>query len=164
MPKGKYASHLKDVPRYLGDDQSHQDKVTEAKRLWTGSDLRASSLAKLYVTIREEKEQKQRELSEVQVRLDAVEQLLVSTMDTEEISSIKLDSGRSISTWMEPYPQVTDAEAFRLWCIENGLERSLRLWPSTTASLVKQRLMDGKPEPPGITIYAKSVVRLGSQR
>ena len=85
-------------------------------------------------------------------------------MDTEEISSIKLDSGRSISTWMEPYPQVTDAEAFRLWCIENGLERSLRLWPSTTASLVKQRLMDGKPEPPGITIYAKSVVRLGSQR
>lgn len=164
MPKGKYAEYLKDTPRYLGDDQSYLDKVNEAKRKIAKEPLPLSTLAKMYVAAREEYAQVDKLLKAIGVKLEATEQLLVQTMEAEDVSSLKLDTGRSISTWIEPYPQVTDQEAFRQWCVENGLERSLRLWPATTTSLVKQRLMDGKPEPPGITIYSRNIVRMGSER
>ena len=40
----------------------------------------------------------------------------------------------------------------------------MTLHPATMQSLVNQRLVDGEPEPPGISIWAQDVIRLGSER
>ena len=60
--------------------------------------------------------------------------------------------------------QVVDREAFRLWCdADPDLRRKMTLPWQTTNSLTKQLLLDGQPEPPGVTIWAKTTVRMGSE-
>jgi len=49
-----------------------------------------------------------------------------------------------------------------VWCVAEGLERQMSLPWQTTNSLTKARLLEGEPEPDGVTCYAKTKVRLGS--
>lgn len=163
MAKRKYEDVLKDVPR-LPELESQREKVEELKRALAEDPnfipLRASRLAVLYSEIREQKEQIQEQLSAVQVRLDAVTSLLIDCMDVEGITSLQLETGRSVSTWPEPYANIVDRDAFREWCLAEGLGRSMTLHPSTISALVKQRLLSGEPEPPGVKVYSKDVIRL----
>ena len=95
--------------------------------------------------------------------LDAYQSLMVAQFEAEGISSLKLSTGQPIVTYEEPYAQVIDKDAFRLWCIKQGLERSLVLPWQTTNKITKDMLLAGDPEPDGVTIYAKTRVRLGSE-
>lgn len=103
-------------------------------------------------------------LSEAQRILEAHEQLLIESYETDERgwgeygaseSTVRLPSGSSVSAQWEPYPKVEDKERFRQWCVKNGLEQSLQLWPSTMASITKQYLMAGQPEPDGVVAYGR---------
>lgn len=109
-------------------------------------------------------------VKQVNVRKAAYEQLLAESHDNDEPgwgmygagdNTVRLPDGGSVSIQREPTGKVKDKEAFRRWCIENGLETSLQLWPSTANSIVKQRCVDGMPPPDGIEVFAltKTVLR-----
>jgi hypothetical protein len=109
-------------------------------------------------------------LAEAQKRVTAYEQLLADSHDKDETgwgqygasdNTVKLQSGQSVSVQHEPTAKVEDPEKFRLWCIANGYENALRLWPSTTNAITKERLVAGKPEPDGVKayVYTKIVLR-----
>lgn len=106
------------------------------------------------------------------LRMEAYEQMLAASHNADEPgwgmygagdNTVKFTDGGSVSVQREPTGKVKDKEKFRLWCIENGLETQLQLWPSTMNSIVKQRCLDGLDEPDGVEIYStrKVVLRKG---
>ncbi len=110
-------------------------------------------------------------LSEVNKRVTAYEQLIVDSHDSDEAgwgthgaapNAIRLPSGSTVSVQLEPTGKVEDKEAFRLWCVANGYEKSLQLWPSTMNAMVKKMLLDGEKEPDGVKAYILPKVVLRS--
>jgi hypothetical protein len=116
------------------------------------------------------------------VLLEAFQELMTDAMENEGIKSVKLQDGRGVTTYDEPFAQVVDKDKYREWCMHTcdcgmrdaahnadnphwdghapvTLERSLQLPWSTTNSLNKKRLERGLPEAPGVTSWAKTVVR-----
>lgn len=166
MAKPKYAHLIDNLPRLLGAEPAYQvkvDAVKQALRDDINFVMHAAFLAKEYVNVRMEKENVEDELSEINLRLEAVSQLMAEQFEVEGVSSLKTDSGRTISVYAEPYPQVHDKELYRQWCLSKGFERDMHLWPSKTAALTKEMLLAGEPEPPGVTCYAKTKFRLGGE-
>ena len=157
---GKYSSvatHLLPKP----EASEFQEKVNLVKD--SVQDMSHAALAKAIVLIRAEKEAAKKAVSQINVRLVAHEQLLTDAFEEAGVTNLKLDTGDSISTQIKPYARVNDRAAFRLWCINNGLEDALVLpWQSTNA-LVSDRLIEGLPEPDGIETYKQptGVLRKG---
>lgn len=95
-----------------------------------------------------------------QLLADSYERLMAKQMETEGVASLRLASGASVSKYDEPVAKVVDKEAFRQWCIENGYERQLRLWPSTTTTIAKERTLAGEAPPDGVEVTVRTIVRL----
>lgn len=101
-------------------------------------------------------------LYECNLKIEAVTQLIFKSEDDGEpgwgaygakANAVRLQDGTSVSVQEEPRCKVEDKEKFRQWCIQNGLENALQLWPSTMESLTRERLLKGQPEPDGVTAY-----------
>ncbi len=97
-------------------------------------------------------------LKDIELTLEAYTQLAIDQFEVEGTTSLKLDDGSTVRVQTTPYAGVVDKEVYRLWCIQNGLERELMLWPSKTAALTKERLLEGLPEPDGVKAYLKSSI------
>src|SRR5688572_20066949 len=164
MARGKYAHVIDALPRMQGENPDYQQKVQAVKDAMAADpDFKrhASYLAAKYAALRDEKEEIQAALYDVNLRLEATTQLMADQFENEGIASLKTDSGRSISVYLEPHPQVVDKEAFRRWCdADPDLRLKMMLWPATTAKLVKDRLLEGEPEPPGVTTFAMTNVMM----
>jgi hypothetical protein len=123
----------------------------------------ASEYARIYAELRKVRDTIGAWDSWVGLLLEAYQELMTAQMEVEGTEAIRLSTGQPISVYLEPYSQVVDKEAHRLWAIEEGLERQMSLPWSTTNSLTKQRLLAGEPEPPGVKLFSKTKVRLGSE-
>jgi hypothetical protein len=160
MP-GKYAHVIPGLPRELGTEPAYQTKVNAAKAVIRSEPdfkLHASALAKRYLAIRREKDLMKEQLSEVDLRLTAVTQLLADQYEVEGTSSVKLEDDSSVSIVLEPHASVFDRDALRAWAIEQGLERSLALPPMTVIALTKERLLQGLSEPDGVKAAVRSKI------
>jgi hypothetical protein len=159
--KSKYSEILRDVEQTFGVEPDYQAKVDLVKQsILTNTPRTSSALLQKYFEARNDRDRVQIALYDANLRLEAVQQLLIRQMEADNISSIRLAAGLGVSTWNEPLAQVRDPEAFRLWCLEQGLERKMTLHPSSIQSLVRKRLEAAEEEPPGIVIYSKPVIRL----
>lgn len=136
-------------------------KAAEGLRLVAKGRRHAARYAAGYAEVRKLQAIINRYSSNAELLQEAYTQLFVDQAENEGITSITLDSGRGVSYTLEPYPSVVDKAAFRRWCIEDGLEESLSLHPSTTKALVKKRRLDGLPDPDGVTVFNKPQMRLG---
>ena len=102
-------------------------------------------------------------LKKVNKRLMAISQLLDESLDRDEPgwgqygagpTTVKLSSGATVSVQYKPACKVKDKEQFRRWCIDNGLEQSLQLWPTTMQSISSQKLLEGEPLPDGVVAHS----------
>lgn len=164
-PAGKYDAIMPTLPKAPPADPSYQEKVDELKRSVT--DRSAISLASQYVDMRARKAALDAQLYDVNMRIAAYEQLLADSQEQQAAgwgdygvkdNAIKLPSGDTIRIQREPSGKVVNKEAFRLWCIYNGYENQLQLWPSTMNGIVKERLVAGEPVPDGTEAYAYTKV------
>lgn len=119
----------------------------------------AGYLAAVYASVRRDKDEIESELSDCNARLAAIETMMFEQMEVEGLRQIKLSDGGTVNRGYEPTAKVLDKEAFRLWCVANGLERSLQLWPSTTTAMCKERMQKGLPDPDGISTQARQKIR-----
>ena len=91
----------------------------------------------------------------------ALEQLLVDAYQAENLQSLKLDDGDSVSTQVEPYVVVVDKVALREWLKVNGhaelLETLVPAW-QTINSMLKDRLLEGMEPPPGTEAYLRNKI------
>lgn len=122
------------------------------------------SLVRAYIMVRKEHEEAKALLSMLQLRLTAFEQMVAESQDTEEAgwgeygatpNTLKLVDGTSVRVDTEPQGKVVDKEAFRLWCLANGLEKSLQMWPSTMNAMAKEMLLNGQAPPTGVEVFLR---------
>lgn len=128
-------------------------KVAEGKQY-------ASKLAQAYAQARAVKDLYEDHEYELNLTIEALEQLLTDQYENEGIKNLKLDDGGSVGTQSEPAAKVVDKEAFRQWCVKNGLEKSLQLWPSTTNAMVKEMCLKRQNPPDGVEVEARTKVVL----
>jgi hypothetical protein len=80
---------------------------------------------------------------------------LVDEIMAVRSTDLKLNLSPTVYYQSEPYAVVEDKDKFRKWCVENELGEQLQLWPTTTQSIVKQRLLAGDTLPDGVTATNK---------
>lgn len=152
MPS-KYDGLFARLPRVLGTDPVYQDKINAIKDLLVArSDFvrQGHALAKRYTELRRQKDRINRELSDTQVELDAITQLMESQFEVEHTTSIKLSNGDRIRIEPGIHGKVVDHVAFREWCMQDeDLRQKLTLHSATIAAIVKEMLLEGLAEPPG---------------
>jgi hypothetical protein len=147
----------------LGEEPKYQEKVDALKtkmRDDLGADLNATYLANMYLEARNEKDDVKEQLSEVDLKITALEQLITERFEVEDVSNIRLASGALVNVQNEPYASVEDRDLNRQWAIDSGLERSLQLPWATLNSHVKELLPMGEPIPPGVKLWVRTTVRL----
>jgi hypothetical protein len=168
---GKYDSVLPALKPRPVEDAGWQAQV-DAEKLQIEY-REATMLAHLYAVARAEQDVKKAELSLVNVRVAALEQLLAESQDAGAEgwgqygvaeNALRLPDGSTVRVQAEPYGKVVDREAFRQWCVDNGYGGQLQLWPSTMNAIVKERLLHGDPEPAGVEAYSyKKIVFTGAK-
>ena len=154
---GKYTAVASKLPPLQPDDKPYQDKVEEVKSE-ISKRFTSKEFLKCYCEMRKVKDEARDLLSAANLELEAVSQLLIEQFETEGIESKKLDTGESLGIHPEPYPVINDPEKFRVWCLEQGLEQSMKLPWQSTAAIVKERLLGGEPEPPGVSTFANNKI------
>ena len=97
-------------------DASVNTLLAIGKRL-AADKAHAAGFAAGYADVRVIKDAIDSWASSAQLLVDAYEGLMLEAYEAEGVSSIRLESGASVSTTSEPYGQVVDKEAFRLWCM-----------------------------------------------
>ena len=162
--RSKYRKVLEGKPVHLGTDDAYQEKVNKEKdrirEMLTagGATLSASRLARLVSKQRLKISGIEAVLYDANLSLEAAQQMLVEQFDVDDVISLRLDNGGSVRVQPEPYAKVEDKAALRKWCDENGLSDQLALpWPSLN-SIVKERLLDGQPEPTGTSVWIRNKV------
>jgi hypothetical protein len=156
--KGKYADVIPHLPKYKPEfeDPNYQAKVDAVKTHLRGKyDLTGVNLAALYAEQRTVKDKLDEQVYNNNLMIEALCQLLYDRYEIEGVTSVALFEGPTIRIQMEPYGKIEDPEAFRKWCIETGLEKKLTLPWNSMNSIVKERLLNGEPEPPGVKAYQK---------
>jgi len=118
----------------------------------------ASRLSEGYAEVRKAKDALKESLSGLNLVLNAYEQLVIEQLEVEGTTGLTLTNGDKIRSQPEPHAKVEDPDAFREWCVKEGLERSLQLPWGTTNSMTKERLLNGDPEPPGVKAYSRDKI------
>lgn len=149
---GKYDRVIRDLPLMPVERSERQERIDALKiELFKHPDVAGvpgmmftpAELADAYIKLRRRKDELEEQLSALQLRIDAAEQLIPELWEAEDIQSLKLADGASVAVQPTPYAGVEDKESFRQWCLEQGLEREMHLaWASTNA-LMKERLLNG---------------------
>jgi hypothetical protein len=166
---GKYSEVVKTLSREPVKDTAYQTRVDEKKAeiLRTLQEVTPESLGKAYAMSRALKDDIEGELSLLNLELAALEQLITTSHEAGDPGwgaygaspdTVRLPTGASISVGVEPLTAVEDKEAFRVWCIDNGYEHQLQLWPSTANAMVKDRLLEGLSTPDGVRVYMRNKI------
>jgi hypothetical protein len=129
--------------------------------------LNGQSLADLYVIARADVETVAKAMSDANLILEAVSQMLIASQDSGDSDwgafgasdrGLRLTNGDAIRTQPEIYPVAKDKAAFREWCFANGLRNRMDLPPKPMTDLAKSRLLHGESEPTGMTIYVRTKI------
>lgn len=152
----KYAGVVEGLPKQQPEQTERRIAVESVK-----TELASAALVEVlevYETLRKQKDELKDDLSALEVRIDAHEEVIIDLYEAEGLQSVTLEGGAKVDCRTEPGAQVEDPELFRQWCVENGLERSLRLPPASANSLVKERLLHGETLPDGVQAFARTTV------
>src|SRR6266705_497324 len=106
----KYARLRNSLPAYE-QESTFQMKVEEWKKHSYGEnpeDANLSSLTATFTAKRQEKEILEEEISEINVSLEALSQMIVANMQANEQDSVRLSSGATVFLSYEVYPSVED--------------------------------------------------------
>lgn len=149
---------LKDKLRQFVPEPTYQDAVDEIKKVWVklspkemGEEFKGLKLRKIEISDEEK---------EINMKIEALSQLLVEWMEREEIESVRLDSGGVLTQTLSPYPRVVDEEQLLAWLREEHPTERLKLPWAVLERIVRERLEEGHPLPDGVEVFLKNSVKL----
>lgn len=158
------------VAELLDEAKTALKSILALEKRATGGKRHATEFARAYAECRKVRDALGEFDSAIGLVIEAYCALMVEQFEVEGISGLKLENGQPVSTYPEPYAQVTDKEKFRQWCLkqvdEQGnqvLAAQMSLPWQTTNALTKALLLEGLPEPDGVTAYSMTKVRLGGE-
>lgn len=150
---GKWAWLRGKFPR-LPLDPKYDDVLAAARDTFREKSL--SELVALYNAKKDAKDAKERELSEIDADIVALEQLIWSEMERQDIDSVKIGDYR-FTRKPEPAARAEDKAALLEWALEN-MRDNLSLHPSTLTAIVKAALEANEDIPPGVTVNVRDTV------
>lgn len=151
---GKYTELAKTLPR--APKAEFGEEVIRAKEEF--QERSPGALARAYEEAKAAKASAEEAVKAVNVRIRALEDLLYNAYEEAGITSLKLESGRTVSVNPEPYVTVLDRDAVREWAKENGHERDLNFNANTLSAIVKSRALNRESLPPGVELKVWSRV------
>jgi hypothetical protein len=173
---GKYDDVIAHLAAAPVTDLKYQEKIDAAKLELTvdreTGEIQTrtpEALVAAYAALRAEDARLDAARYGLQVQITALEQLIVASWDADAEgwgtygagpNTVKLRDGTACDVEQVPEGKVDDPEKFRQWCIANGLEHKLQLWPSTMNAIAKERTLAGAPPPDGVSVYARTKIRL----
>lgn len=160
---GKY-SKLRGVVPTFEEDVSYQAKVNDAKQLLLSAEnLEAANvnrLAALFAARKAMKDAHEETISELNVEIEALSQLLCDALEDQSIQKVELASGAVLFLQDTPYPKVVDKEALLEWIKKNKMSSLLGINHQTLKGLTNELLVSGKPAPVGVEVYLKTQARI----
>lgn len=154
---GKYDALKGKLPQFQ-QESSFQAKVDEMKAQFVG--LAATDLVREYKLARQQKQDHEEQIADLNVGLEAISQLLVDQMEAGGLMKFSLASGETCFQQTEPYSSIQDQQALLAWIKKQRLQSLLTLQWQTMNALNKERLIAGKPPLPGTQVFLKTSIRL----
>lgn len=114
--------------------------------------MKTVDLVTAYTEVRRKKEEIEETLKPVDNRLFVLTTLIAERFDEEEIKSLKLDSGESVSVSMRTTYKITDNAKFIAWIHESGLQEELKVNSQRLQSLAGGYLSEMEQLPPGVEV------------
>lgn len=166
---GKYTQLRGKVPAFV-EETTYQDKINEEKRnilgVESGEGANVNRLAAFFASQKTAKDKLEDEISEYNIRLEALSQLLCDALQEQSIEKLTLASGATGFIQDTPYPQVKDKGALMAWIKKHKMQSLLGINYQTLKGVTNERLVAGQPPPAGVEVYLKTQFRLrgnGSQ-
>jgi hypothetical protein len=160
---GKYSTLRGKIPAFQ-EESSYQEKVNDEKLLILGSandeDANVTRLASLFVAAKQTKDAYEDKISELNVRLEALSQMIVEHLEGEQIQKVELASGALIYLQDTPYPIVKDRDAVLDWIKKQKMQSLLTVHFQTLKAMTSERLVTGKPCIPGTEVFLKTQARV----
>jgi len=155
--KGKY-----DKPPI---DQSYKEKQDEYLNTPLEGGLSPSQLddfgvASLYYEVKLAKEAAESVARKYELKKDALARLMADRFEEDGKTSTSFVNGGSMRITPDVYPVVKNQQELLAWVKANNMEAVLTLNYQTMASMVKQRLIEGKSLPDGIDVFLKDKLTL----
>lgn len=157
------------------DNPAYQEKVNQVKAGGQGplvvndslpllpapAPQSLTALAEAYSEARDFQERLEEHLKDVNLRLEALKQLLVERMQNEKISTLRLQNGQRFTEVFEPVAVVKDPQQLLTWVRQQGLESLLTLPWQRLNAMVKEALEPGGSGllPDGVEVYALSKIQ-----
>lgn len=164
---GKY-SKLRGVVPAFEEDSSYQARVNDAKQLLLSAEnLEAANvnrLAALFAARKAMKDAHEETISELNVEIEALSQLLCDALEDQSIQKVELASGAILFLQDTPYPKVVDREAVLEWIKKEKMQGLLTIHYQTLKAMTSERLVAGKPCIPGTEVYLKTQARIRNAR
>ena len=157
---GKY-SHLKTkIPALTPEDQFKSSaekiniRVLELLELHQG-EITPATMASLYISLKEEKAELEREVSRLEIELEAHKRVVIDAFESEGIEAVRLTIGKNVFYNAEPHSIIRSQEKLRAWAKEHDMERLLVLPWQTVNAMTKDYLLKGENPPDGVEAYMK---------
>jgi hypothetical protein len=164
---GKWNSLRKKLKK-LPLDRDFKTKVDEEKLRILGMPKKNRSpegdfannvrLARLFVNAKLEKQ----EISNLNVTLEALSQLIADSLEGEEVEKVELVDGVTITLHSEPYCSVKDRSKLFAWIKKYRRVELVGVAWATLNSMVKGNIESGIKDavPPGVEVFLKTGVRV----
>jgi len=167
---GKY-THLKGSMTKFTGEPEYQDRVNAEKDRvnnqlqFEGKKAGLREYAEVLLRARLEKARLEKLEKVENLTIEAMQQVLVSLLEDQTLTNIKLDMGVSMSIKDDVYCKVDNKESFYTWIEDTDQMDLLTVNYQTMSSLVKKRISGeivvGEGEeaiPPGIETYFKQSI------
>jgi hypothetical protein len=119
------------------------------------SQLDDFGVAKLYFKVKLAKEAAESVARRYEMQKDALARLMAERFEEDDKTSTSFTNGGSMRITPDVYPVVKNPGQLLAWVKANGMESVLTLNYQTMQSMVKQRLLEGKPIPDGVDVFLK---------
>jgi hypothetical protein len=158
MP-GKYTKYRGKLPVFQ-NESSYQKKVDVEKQSFSQHFETTEQLAEQLATERRIKESYEERLKHINCRMEALSQLLVDRLETDNMERVVLSGGVSVGLYDGVYPAVDDETKFYAWVDAEGLDDLYTVHYQTLKGMCGELLAEGKEPPPGVKVYLKTQARV----
>jgi len=148
---------------FNGSEKDWREKVDAAKRRLVGAanpeDANVARLARKVATARREKHELEERISELNLDLAALDEVMAQVLENEEQQSVKLSDGVVVYLKRTVYPSIFDKQKSFAWMKKHlspaELFGMLSVHPSTYKSFVTDLVERGEEPPAGTKVFIK---------
>lgn len=155
---GQYAKYRGKLPVFE-PESSYQSKIDSTRNLFTSLDS-TQALAKQLVKEKELKDKYEDKVKTQNLRIEALSAMLVSRFEDEAIEKVELRGGISVYLNDGIYPSIENKDKLFSWIKTTKQIELLSVHYQTLKGLCGDMLKEGKPAPPGVSIFLKTQARV----